>query len=147
MQDQVRVTGEEVRLLLDNNPVGNDGCFKVLLVHSDEKMLCRIAGILPDNSLSLHFCRDPIKALDLCRSENFDLVITDFAMPGLDGVEMLTFIQSLLPNARRVLLSGVTDKSILIRAINNARVDAFIEESMDDTAFRSVMNSVLPPRE
>lgn len=57
---------------------------------------------------------------------------------------MLTRVKYLLPSAYRVLLGAATDKSTLIRAINNARVDAFIEEPLCDDEFRAVLAGMFP---
>lgn len=144
MRYQVDVTSEEVRLLLEEVPAGLPPYRQALLVGRDKNLFHRVAGILREEQFFVHFCPDPVTAVERCRHEDFDLIIAGVCMRGLDGVEMFTLIKQILPSACRVLLSGITDKATLIRAINNARIDAVIEDPLCDEALRSLVTGILP---
>ena len=49
------------------------------------------------------------EGLKLYQSHRFDVVVTDFKMPRMNGVELIQRLRTLNPNARVVLLSGFVD--------------------------------------
>lgn len=55
-----------------------------------------------------------------------DLVITDQRMPHMSGVELLEEVRVLLPTCIRIILSGFTDRSDLLAAINRGAVDHYL---------------------
>ena len=52
---------------------------------------------------------DGQQGLELCRSENPDLIITDIRMPNMDGLEMLSTIYQENKNPKAVVLSAYSE--------------------------------------
>lgn len=50
-------------------------------------------------------------AIDLCREENFDLVLLDENMPGLSGLETLTRLKDVAPNVPVVMVTKMRKKT------------------------------------
>lgn len=144
MRYQTGISNEEMNLLLEGDPTGPLERHRAMLVGVDGELLRHVAGILRSECFTVQYCQEPVMALNRCRRERFDLVISAVQLPGLDGVELLTLIKYLLPRAHRVLLGEATDRSILIRAINSARVDAFVEAPFCDAEFRSLVTGMFP---
>jgi CheY-like chemotaxis protein len=65
----------------------------------------RAAGCIVTSTTS------PLEAADHLRREPFDVVLSDFVMPGMDGVDLLGEAYRLRPNARRLLLTGTPDEA------------------------------------
>lgn len=70
----------------------------------------------------------PEAALWRARDTKFDLVMSDFRMPAMDGVSFLKSFRNLQPDAARLILSGYTDLEGLIAAINDAQIYRFISK-------------------
>lgn len=51
----------------------------------------------------------PQDAMELLEAEDWDVVVSDFAMPNMDGVELLEHVVRLQPSARRLLLTANPD--------------------------------------
>lgn len=66
-------------------------------------------------------------ALQIAQAESpFDIVISSFSLPGMDGLEFLSKIGKLFPKTVRVLLSGDTRNSELYRsAISDGHISQF----------------------
>ena len=73
-----------------------------------------------------------VEALNYAKSFSFDLFVSDFRMPEMDGVEFLTKIKEIQPDAARIILSGYTDFDGLIGAINQAEIFRFISKPWND---------------
>jgi DNA-binding NtrC family response regulator len=74
----------------------------------------------------------PQLALARAREVAFDLVISDYRMPEMDGVAFLEKLREFQPNVARMILSGYADLKALIAAINRAEIFRFIGKPWDD---------------
>ena len=88
----------------------------------------------------------PVEALRSAAECAYDLVVSDFRMPEMDGVAVLRRMRDLQPDCARVILSGYTDLNGLIGAINEARIDRFIAKPWNDFEFVSTLTQVLEIR-
>lgn len=88
----------------------------------------------------------PVEALRSAAECAYDLVVSDFRMPEMDGVAVLRRMRELQPDCARVILSGYTDLNGLIGAINEARIDRFIAKPWNDFEFVSTLTQVLEIR-
>jgi len=61
---------------------------------------------------------DPIEALERVRQRQFDLPLTDYRMPRMDGVEFLRRTREIQPDCARLILSGYADLNAVL--IGNA---------------------------
>jgi two-component system probable response regulator PhcQ len=98
---------------------------------------------LDGEALSLEMFTSPEAAIARCEEQEFDLVISDFRMPTMDGVEFLSRIMEILPNAPRVIISGYADRDAIIAAINEAHLTRFIQKPWDDEELRKSIVSIL----
>lgn len=56
-------------------------------------------------------------ALEACEASNFDIVISDMRMPGMDGATLLKHIRDRFPNTARIILSGFSDAALSTQAV------------------------------
>jgi signal transduction histidine kinase len=83
---------------------------KVLVVDDDPNVLATMAAIIEDLGHSAIGASSAAGALDLLRSEReIDLVITDYAMPGVTGTNLATNITSVRPGLPVVIATGYAD--------------------------------------
>ena len=65
------------------------------------------------------------RALKILRARQFDLIIADYRLGGMDGVEFLERLRAAGNQTPLLLLSGAPDKAGVIRATNQPKVDFF----------------------
>ncbi len=95
---------------------------KILLVDDDE-------NILEGYKRSLYKNYDVITAgsgqegIGKIKSQNdFTIVVSDFRMPGINGVEFLSEVKKICPDTIRVLLTGFADAQTTITAVNEGNI-------------------------
>ncbi|NMO14508.1 response regulator [Pyxidicoccus fallax] len=78
---------------------------QVLLVDDEEPVLTTTAAVLSED-FDVHPARDAGSALRLLSLRRFDVVCTDFHMPGRNGIELLREATRLHPHLAGVLVTG-----------------------------------------
>lgn len=100
------------------NQLGN---LRILLV-DDEQLIVRLVNDvlthLGFNALTI--CRNGLEGMEQARQQNFDMIITDWRMPDIEGIELIQFIRRSgeCPNPRVpiIMLTGNTETSYILRA-------------------------------
>src|SRR5690606_7772940 len=82
------------------------------------------------------------EAIKLVKENAIDIIITDQRMPEMTGVEFLEEIIKIDPKPMRILLTGYTDMSAVIDAINKGKIFQYLnkpwsEEELDQTIQRA----------
>ena len=70
------------------------------------------------------------EALELIDRPEVAVVISDYQMPGMNGIELLARVRERRPEVVRILLTGVADLGIALEAINSGHVTKFFTKSI-----------------
>ncbi len=103
----------------------------VLIVDDDEKLLKSVERICRDGGYPVRTFCDPAAALRLFETEQFAVIIADYIMPTINGVDLLAQVQRRWPKTRRILMSGYADVESLGRAVNTAGICGFLPKPLD----------------
>ncbi len=98
---------------------------KILLVDDEQNVLNALRRELKDH-YDIETFDNPAAALEHSRNTQFDLVVADYNMPNINGIEFLRQFQQLQPDASRLVLSGEADIDALIRMINETHIYRFL---------------------
>ncbi|MBD3220187.1 response regulator [bacterium] len=79
------------------------------------------------------------EALDILRERPACVIISDFRMPGMTGVEMLAHAKDIVPDSVRIILSGYADTQSVVEAINKGEVYRFLAKPWDDQELLTVI--------
>ena len=72
-----------------------------------------------------------------------DLIVTDYKMPGMNGLDFLMHVRLQQPNVPAILITAFPDLDIAIRAINEARVQSFLQKPIDPQQVVRVVGGIL----
>jgi DNA-binding response OmpR family regulator len=81
-------------------------------------------------------------ALDLLSKQQFDVVLTDIKMPGIDGVDLLRKIKEQSPDAIVILMTGYASLSSAVEALRLGAHDYLIKPSTSQDIRQSVARGV-----
>jgi len=87
---------------------------KILLVEDDEQIVTALTRVLADEGYDVTRALDGTKGLSLATAEPCDLVITDFKLPGITGMELVQNLHDARPRLPVILMTahGTTDTAI-----------------------------------
>jgi DNA-binding NtrC family response regulator len=131
--------------------------YRVLLVDDEPNILSALRRSLAAIDVTkldgeaLHFetFTSPEAAIQRSDEQDFDLVISDYRMPSMNGVEFLSRVMEFQPRVPRVIISGNADRDAIIAAVNAVHLTRFLEKPWDDQHLRDAVVSILgqaPPR-
>ena len=89
-------------------------------------------AILAELGYRITIATRPIQALETFRSESFDMVITDYNMPEMKGVDLIRHLRADRPAIPVILISGYVEALGLNEA--NTRADAVIQKSANEVS-------------
>jgi len=119
----------------------------VLIVDDEEMVLQAIRSLLHvETDYEVACFTDPNAGLAQLRQTNVDLILADYVMPGMDGIQFLTHGRELQPEATRILLTGYADKDSAIKAINEVGLFHYIEKPWDNSELLMVIRNGLERR-
>jgi HD-like signal output (HDOD) protein len=96
---------------------------KRILFVDDEPML--LSGLqrslrLMRSEWEMVFAPGGNEALAAMDKQQFDIIVTDMRMPGMDGAQLLQEVQKRSPQTLRMVLSGQSDRETILRSVNPA---------------------------
>ena len=114
----------------------------VLLLDDETMVATALQSFLPlETSYNVLSFTDPYQALTAVDRDQIDVIVSDFMMPGMDGITFLRQARERQPTATRILLTGYADKANAIRAINEAGLYHYIEKPWDNEHLKLVIRN------
>ena len=83
----------------------------------------------------------------LAEEKDVRLVISDYRMPGMTGVEFLAQVCEKWPDTIRIVLSGYADTSAVVEAINQGQIYKFIPKPWNDEDLKTTVSAALEHQE
>ncbi len=118
-------------------PRGDVATPRIILV-DDEPLVLAALGRSLGRRTSLQTAQSASIAFDLLGREPFDAIVSDYLMPDVDGLALLTLVRSLYPTMRRILVSAGTVPD-LSQHLESGLVEAFLEKPFTEKDLLGVL--------
>ncbi|MBN2342077.1 MAG: sigma-54-dependent Fis family transcriptional regulator [Deltaproteobacteria bacterium] len=99
----------------------------VLIVDDDKNNVLALEKVLKKESLRVFTAGSGREAVDICRKQTVDVVLTDMRMPGMDGLQLLEALQTISPDSEVVVMTAYGTVESAVEAIKNGAYD-FVEK-------------------
>ncbi len=123
-------------------PAETDARPRLLLVDDEESILRSLRRTLRRCARGILTAANGEEALQILdQDSDVQVVVSDFRMPGMDGVEFLRRVKERWPRIQRVMLTGYADHRAIEDAINRSEVYRFISKPWDDGQLQITVES------
>jgi len=124
---------------------------RTIMVVDDEKMITTTLStmfklMLKENVLVFNDVDQALECAEL-KSHKVDLIISDFMMPKMNGLEFLKSVREKSPDTVTILLTGYADKENAIRSINEIGLYYYLEKPWDNNDLIKVVKNGLEKKE
>jgi HD-like signal output (HDOD) protein len=97
---------------------------RILFVDDEPRVLEGLRRMLYGmrNEWHMEFAPNGEEALKILQQREFEVVMTDMRMPGMDGAELLQHVAELHPHVIRIVLSGQSDEASILRCVGKSHL-------------------------
>lgn len=119
----------------------------IFIVDDEETVLTSLKNILKfETDHEVHTFLSPLEALKKGEETEMDMIISDYMMPEMDGLQYLAKVKEKQPDAIRILLTGYADKENAIKAINEVGLYQYIEKPWNNDDLLLIIRNGLDKR-
>lgn len=119
----------------------------ILVVDDQPEVRSALRRCLKVGGNTVHEARNGEEALELIRDNDIDLIVSDYDMPGMTGLELLQRVRCSDPRLRRILLTGRADVNVAARALNEGSVHRFLLKPWESYDLEGIINLVVRSRD
>ena len=113
---------------------------KLLCVDDERNVLRALERIFMDEEYEILTASSGEEGLAfLAENPDIQVVISDYRMPGMNGVEFLRQVCEKHPDTVRIVLSGYADTTAVVSAINEGQIYKFVSKPWSDEELRQTV--------
>ena len=114
---------------------------RVLLIDDETSFSDSLAKVLSRRGMNVESAPDGQKALLMLADKEFDVIVLDLRMPGMDGLATLRRIKESSAQTPVIFLTGYVDSSQLLEAVEDGAVEVLFKPCPVGTLVRSIENA------
>src|SRR5690242_18582702 len=100
---------------------------KILVVDDERNVLLTVVAILEQEGYDVDSAGDGKSAIDAIRTRQYDLVLTDLKMPGVDGLGVLEAVRNTSPNTVTVMMTGYGSVDTALEAVQRGAYEYLLK--------------------
>jgi len=120
-----------------------DEAIKILCVDDEPNVLSSLKRLFLDDDYTILTATSADEGLKVLEQEHIQLVISDFRMPSMNGVEFLRKVYTQWPDTVRMVLSGYADASAIVSAINEGHIYKFVPKPWNDDDLKVTVSNAI----
>ena len=117
---------------------------RIFCIDDDALIRRALERSLRATGADLRLFDNPLEALRVAQVDPPDLLISDYSLPDLDGIDALTAIRKAHPQVRTVLLSGSVPDGKVAEAIEGGVVDRVLGKPWGNAELRAAISDLSP---
>lgn len=120
----------------------NDGesiMLNILFVDDEPNILDGLQRMLRSmrREWQMSFADSGVEALKILELNDFDVIVSDMKMPGMDGSQLLREVENRFPQIVRIILSGYSEKALILTSVGTAH--QYLSKPCDSELLKSVV--------
>lgn len=109
----------------------------ILFVDDEKNILYCLKRIFRNDDYHILTAESGHEALDIIKNIKVDMVVSDYRMPKMSGIQLLQKVKTLNPYIIRIVLSGYADAEAVIDAIENKEIHRFFTKPWDEEMLKN----------
>lgn len=119
---------------------------RVLLAEDDEAIRRTLQSLLELKGFDVKFAEDTSSTIELLSEHDFDLLISDYLMPGGGGREILRYLQEAGKDPAVIMITGLADDQ-LFQELGRSGVDRCLSKPFRLASLIETIEEVMSERE
>ena len=95
----------------------------ILIVDDERAIREELGEFFHSQGIAFALACDAVEALDLARDRDFDVILTDIRMPGMDGLELIERLRDLAPESQVLVMTGHPSVDTAVSALRLGAAD------------------------
>ena len=121
-----------------------NGTIRILCVDDERNVLRALERIFLDDDFEILTAPSGEEGLELLESgDTVQIVVSDYRMPGMNGVDFLSEVCRRWPDTVRIVLSGYADTAAVVAAINEGQIYKFIAKPWNDDELKVTITNAI----
>lgn len=117
---------------------------RILFVDDERNVLRSLERLFLEENYEIFTAGSGQEGLEILeQSGPFQLIVSDYRMPSMNGVEFLSEVCRRWPKTERIILSGYADSAAIVAAINEGQIYKFIAKPWNDDDLLRTIREVL----
>lgn len=115
----------------------------VLFVDDEKNILSSLKRLFRNEGYDIYLANSGKEGLDVLENNNISLVISDMRMPEMNGAQFLEAVYNKWPATIRILLTGYSEISSTIDAINKGNIYKYISKPWEENDLKQTVRNAL----
>lgn len=111
----------------------------ILIVDDEEFVRNALVRALRAEDYEIRTADGPKAAWEALSERPADIIMSDFKMPRMTGLELLQRVREQYPDSIRIMLTGHADTETVIDAVNNSEIYRFLTKPWNDDELKLVL--------
>lgn len=121
----------------------SDKQYDILCVDDEQSILNALKRLLRKEGYRLHFANSGTEGLELLKTHEVQMVISDQRMPEMTGTEFLAEVKKHYPSVLRIILTGYSDIDSITQSINQGHIYKFFFKPWNDQRLKIEIREAL----
>lgn len=118
---------------------------RILLVEDEPDVRSTLKELLETEleGVTVATASNGMDALRMLATLRPDIILSDYRMPGMDGLAFLEASRASVPDAPKILMTAFPDMELALKAINDAHIENFIQKPFDPQVMIQKLDRIL----
>lgn len=119
---------------------------RILTVDDEPLIRKQIKRVLERHGHEVFSASQGAEALKMATYKQFDLALVDYNLPVMDGLEILQKLREIQPGCVRILITGMLNLDLALKAVNRGEVTRFVEKPFKNEILMEAINKAMDTR-
>ncbi len=128
---------------MENDSDKEEVKYTILCVDDEKNILSSLRRLLRPDGYNVLLAGGGAEGLEILKEHHVDLIISDMRMPEMNGAEFLEQVYKEYPDTMRILLTGYSEISSTVDAINKGNIYKYISKPWEESDLKLTLRNAL----